>query len=321
VIPVEPDRRPRLGGEVLLPDAHGACVFYDRPSKLCTVHRDYGDIGLPDSCFHFPRRALVDDRGVFVTLSHFCPTAAALVVSTTERPAIVEAPPAFPASRRYDGLDGRGAWPPLVRPNLLFDLASYTRWESYVIDTLGDSDVSTAVAVARLADAAELLRMWTPAMGSLEDAVAALTVREDLSRSPAIHNRYSRFQMAETYNHILEFIPDGLRRPPPANREASLSDWDWAQGGGAAKRYLAAKAFGSWAAYEARGVRTLVAELIATELVLKVEVARIKSQRSTCVDEAMMIDAVRAADWLLVHLVDRTQMMRWLGQVEDDQRS
>ncbi len=238
-------------------------------------------------------------------------------MSSTERPAIVEAPPAFPASRRYDGLDGRGAWPPLVRPNLLFDLTSYARWESFVIDTLGDRGVSTAVALARLADAAECLRLWTPAMGSLEDAVAALTFTEQPSRPQAILNRYSAFQAAETYDRILEFIPHGLGRPSPASRGSSLSDWDWAQGGGAAKRYLAAKAFGSWAAYEARGIRTLVAELMATELVLKVEAARLMSQGRTCLDEAMMIDAVRATDWLLVHLVDRTRMMTWLGEVED----
>jgi len=45
------------------------------------------------------------------------------------------------------------------------------------------------------------------------------------------------------------------------------------------------------------------------------------SQRRTCLDEAMMIDAVRAADWLVVHLVDRTRMMAWLGEVEDERRT
>jgi hypothetical protein len=29
-----------------------------------------------------------------------------------------------------------------------------------------------------------------------------------------------------------------------------------------------------------------------------------------------MIDAIRQSDLLLVHLIDRTRMIKWLGQVE-----
>ena len=29
-----------------------------------------------------------------------------------------------------------------------------------------------------------------------------------------------------------------------------------------------------------------------------------------------MIESIRSADWLLVHLVDRTKLMAWLGDVE-----
>ena len=38
----------------------------------------------PSACRHFPRVVLTDDRGTFISLSHFCPTAAAMLFS--ERP-------------------------------------------------------------------------------------------------------------------------------------------------------------------------------------------------------------------------------------------
>ena len=44
---------------------------------------------LPESCFQFPRRTLVDERGTFVTLSHFCPTAAAMLADAAEPLTIV----------------------------------------------------------------------------------------------------------------------------------------------------------------------------------------------------------------------------------------
>jgi len=83
------------------------------------------------------------------------------------------------------------------------------------------------------------------------------------------------------------------------------------------KRYLSAKAFGSWAAYEAFGVRTMVAELIVSELVLRVETARAMHDAQRPVDQELMITAVRASDWLLIHLLDRPSLIKWLGAVED----
>jgi hypothetical protein len=316
-IPVEADRQALLGGEMLLPDAHGACVFFDRTSRQCAVHREHGENRLPDSCFHFPRRALIDDRGVFVTLSHFCPTAAALVVRATQAPAIVEGPPAFPADRRYEGLDARGAWPPLVKADVLFDPPSYTRWESFVISRLGDARVSTAAALAHLAEAAESLRTWTPSDGPLEAAVGALALRPEPAPQAAIPERYRWLATADAYDQILDFVPEGLERPSLMLADRlRVSAWRWADKHGAAKRYLAAKAFGSWAAYEAHGVRTLVAELVLAELVLRVEAIRATSSRRAPLDDEIMIESIRSADWLLVHLVDRAKLMAWLRDVE-----
>ena len=83
-IPVEARTWPMVRADWLLPDESGACPQYDRPSGLCRIQRDHGETMLPESCHHFPRRALIDTRGISVALSHYCPTAAALLLDGTE---------------------------------------------------------------------------------------------------------------------------------------------------------------------------------------------------------------------------------------------
>jgi len=56
--------------------ATGDCVFYHRHSGLCVIHRDLGEPMLPATCRHFPRLAVRDARGTFISLTHYCPTAA-----------------------------------------------------------------------------------------------------------------------------------------------------------------------------------------------------------------------------------------------------
>jgi len=166
-IPVEPRLLPLVGVDLLVPDAAGACIQFDGASRLCTIQREHGENMLPGACYQFPRRALIDDRGTFVALSNFCPTAAALLCESDEPLAIVASPPAFPEGRVYEGLDARGQWPPLVRPGVLFDLASYSRWEQFIVSTFA-SGVSAGIALARIAATAERLRAWAAARGPFD---------------------------------------------------------------------------------------------------------------------------------------------------------
>ncbi|MGE3510074.1 MAG: hypothetical protein AB7N65_14460, partial [Vicinamibacterales bacterium] len=71
-----------------------------------------------------------------------------------------------------------------------------------------------------------------------------------------------------------------------------------------------------WVAYEARGVRTMVAEMVLADLVLRVEAARATVPRQDGLDTRTLVEVVRAADWLLVHAVDRDALIRWLGDAE-----
>jgi hypothetical protein len=319
-IPVEPDRRARLGAAVLLPDSNGTCKFYDAAARRCRVHLTYGETALPSSCAHFPRRALIDDRGVFITLSHFCPTAAAGLVRATDRLAIVEAPFAFPGNREYEGLDARGAWPPLVKAGLLFDLAGYSAWEEFLVARLGEREGTPCDALGHIALAGEELRRWKPADQPFQSMLAALapTVQTEQA-ARAAWQRYQPLTRFDAYERLLTFIPDGLDRPSVSagmHERPAIEANAWGALGAAAKRYLAAKAFGSWAAYEASGVRTAIAELVLSELVLRVEAARAMDRQQRSLDEETMIAAVREADRILIHLVDRGRLMTWLSHVE-----
>lgn len=339
-IPVEPSRRAVLGGDLLVPGTDGACPHYDRPARRCRVHREHGEAMLPTACHQFPRRALVDERGVFVTLSHFCPTAAGLLVQHRDPLEVVEGPAAFPPEREYDGLDGRGAWPPLIKPDRLFDHEGFDAWQRHLVAELAVADADPGASLRRIAAAAEQVRRWHPSDGSLAGWIRALPSRAwSASELSAAWARYRPFAALEAYDRVRACVPDGLEAPRAPDAEAP--PWALSSGSEAAavaSRYLAAKAFGSWAAYEASGVRTMVAELVVADLVLRVEAARRSptaggalggaapasdayGRRATnALGDDALVESVRAADWLLVHLVDRPALLAWLGAAERDGR-
>ncbi len=73
----------------LRPNSH--CVFFEAGRPGCAIH----DIK-PAGCAHFPYVCLIDQRGVHVTLSHFCPTAASMLFEHDGPIAIVEGPAPIP---------------------------------------------------------------------------------------------------------------------------------------------------------------------------------------------------------------------------------
>jgi hypothetical protein len=101
---------------VLALQPSSACVFH-RPSSRsgdvperrggCLVHA-----WRPRSCEHFPQVCVIDPRGVHVTLSHFCPTAASLLFEPGDLPRIVAGPAVLADARVPEGLDASDALPP-----------------------------------------------------------------------------------------------------------------------------------------------------------------------------------------------------------------
>ncbi len=84
---------------------NGHCVFFEAGRPGCAIH----DVK-PAGCVHFPYVCLIDQRGVHVTLSHFCPTAASMLFEHDASIAIVEGPSPVPGD--LEGLDARESLPP-----------------------------------------------------------------------------------------------------------------------------------------------------------------------------------------------------------------
>jgi Fe-S-cluster containining protein len=110
-----PDGPAEVAG-VLTLQPSGACVFHHPGAGSgrsgaaggCAIHAMR-----PVSCRHFPYVCVLDPRGVHVTLSHFCPTAANLLFDEDVEVRVVEGPPIFDAGGVPEGLDARDALPPV----------------------------------------------------------------------------------------------------------------------------------------------------------------------------------------------------------------
>lgn len=180
-IPIEPERAVLIrkgewleDGGVLPRNAAGACVFHD---GRCTVYEHR-----PMSCVHFPYVCLIDARGVHVTLSHYCPTAAALLFEHAGPIEIVEGPSPLPALDIPEGLDARESLPPLREPNRLMSFDEFSNWERDELRSLkaiaGESEF--APVIERFL-AAKLFACWAAYLG---DGITA--VRQSVRAAHAV---------------------------------------------------------------------------------------------------------------------------------------
>ena len=334
---MEPSKQALLHVQWLTPSENGACPQLDVSAHRCRVHRDHGEAALPESCRHFPRRSLIDARGTFVSLSHFCPTAASLLVEHDGPLSIVEGPAAFPQDRPYDGLDARHEWPPLLRSGVLFDYESFSMWERFLVATLGSSTGDVWSTLTRIASVAERVRAWTAGKGPLKAwTAAAITLQADgtparahsvlaESLEDSLAQRYLSLLRTDTFEAVCSTVPAALTRPTvPDHLDEADAAWVapcWHEHAGLALRFLASKAFASWTPYQSHGIRTHVAELFAAAGVLRVECARICASQSVPLSQDTLLGAIRMTDWLLVHLADRERFIAWLGRIETSEAS
>jgi Fe-S-cluster containining protein len=331
------DAPPDIGG-VLALNADASCVFHEH--ERCAIHSELGHDALPSACQHFPRVCTIDPRGVFVTLSHFCPTAAWLLF-VDEPVTVVEGPAPWPGHELPEGLDAREGWPPLLTAQLLMDHESYALWERRVVGVLAGVDgvgTTPEAALARIRAATEQLTQWTPVDGALLDAVRDVASH---GASDGGHSREGRHSHRGHYSHQGHHPYGGryshgghhfsgagsaegalgqfalVRRavPPGLTWGDAPRDFDrvwtvrvaatWPEWAPVIRRFLAAHAFGSWLAYQGRGLLTIVRSLDAALAVLQVEIVRACESRETTLDRATLHHAIRQADLLLRHHVDR----------------
>jgi hypothetical protein len=325
--PGQPDGSdPILVAEAEMPDgaaamvsrtSAGNCVFYHQHSGLCVVHRDLGASMLPATCRHFPRIAVRDWRGTFLSLTHYCPTAAGMLFRDDVPLEILEAPAAFPESD-YEGLQvDPEAWPPLLHPGMLMDLEGYSAWERHMVARCADGRLTPEAVVAALARDAEIIRAWRPDHGSLAGVIGTL-LRRDAGPGLAPHALDSSLSL---HAEVMRAVPEDLRPEPDDARlretyvSAVLPHWDrWSA---PLRRYLAAKAFANWTAYQGRGVRTIVRGLEAALALVRVEATRECRDASRPLDAELLKQAIRAADFLLNHLAAGDDLAENWSKVED----
>jgi Fe-S-cluster containining protein len=279
---------------------HGECVFFERDSRLCVVHRDLGHDALPATCRHFPRVAVRDGRGSSIGLSHFCPTAAAMLFRDDVDISIVDAPPAFPPAA-YEGLVVTlDELAPLLKPGVVMDLATYDEWERHMVRRSA-AEVNPESVVATLARDAVQVRRWVVEGPSMLDLIQALPAEVVPALPPA--NLESSLR---TFANVMTTVPDDLR---PAADEDGLEEAYrrfvapvWHLWSTPLRRYVAAKAFASWTAYQGHGLLTIVRGLDAALALVRVEAARECREAGNVLDEARLLAAFRAADFALNHL-------------------
>lgn len=227
--PIQLEEDDRITVLPMTPD--GACVFFDRDGdRLCAIHRDRGVERMPTACRNFPRVTLRDQRGVFITLSHFCPTAARLLLDPGDI-TIVEAPASISLNGSVEGLDASAVMPPLLRRGMLMDLDGYGTWEKQAISVLNDRRYSARVALEIISTATSQAITWSPGRESL---------------ASIIDNAFARARGARGDDE----------RSPKRALDHPL------------KAFLASHLFASWAAYQGGGVMAVVdAVRTALELV------------------------------------------------------
>ncbi len=309
--------------------AASACVFHvphasaggphADDSRHCAVHAALGHEALPASCQHFPRVCLIDARGVRVTLSHYCPTAAAMLFDHDGPVEIVRGPAAVPGTPVPEGLDARDELPPRLTPGVLMDLDALSAWEQVLVQTLAGADApggTPAEALARLRAYADRLAQWTPGDDtSLSDAIAGLRAGDAFgANATASAKRGSDGgpYRLERQRRAMRIVAQACRVPwtwpaPPAD----LDDVDrefvapqWPVFGPLVRRYLAAKAFGTWVMYQADATRGLVRWLQLAHDVLRVEAGRACGTAKRPLDRDLLLLAVRQSDLLLLHYAD-----------------
>ncbi len=301
----------------------GACVFFEPDrGNLCAVHRELGVASLPSACRHFPRIVLHDARGTFISLSHFCPTAAGLLrspkaasfeVVRAPGPLALESDITDDGPNRLEGLDARDALPPLLRSELLTDLEGYDAWERAALALLARDDLTAGGALAILSRATHAVQSWRPGRGSLRATVEREFEIASVAKPDKNLDTSSRDE--QRVRLALSSVPSGLTYPSPI--EDWLASWHrgsacWGDVDDAVRGYLAARLFGNWIAYYGQGLHTIVEYLHVALAVLKMEAVRHHAHESASPPWPTVTEAVRSADLLLVHLADTRTLARLL---------
>lgn len=249
----------RLAGGSLTAEGHaerqadGTCSFFESDSHLCAIHHAAGHAALPLSCRMFPRVVLHDGRGTLISLSHFCPTAAGLLFEHGDSPTRADIIDAPPALTDVGPLDG---------------LDAREAWPPLLRPGVM-MDLESYASWERFG--IELLTRDGIAPGAGLDALASTTERiaawSPGGTTPLLHVVSDAFATLATPAAVLETHDPAL------------------------KRWLAARLFGNWIAYQGDGLHAIVRYLQGCLATFTTELAR----------DGSPLEAIRRSDLLIVH--------------------
>jgi hypothetical protein len=197
---------------------------------------------------------------------------------------------------------------------MLMDPEGYSAWERRMVRRCG-SDVSPETVVASLDSDVQRLRAWRPDAGRLVEAIQRLP---ESFTAAADHGSLAASLTLRA--GVVAAIPDDLK---PAPDEHGLEDaftadvrpaWDTFRR--PLNRYLAAKAFASWTAYQGRGLATIVRGLESALALVRVEAARQCRDSGRALDRDLLLEAFRSADFTLNHLAVGEELASVWSRVE-----
>jgi Fe-S-cluster containining protein len=336
--PFMPSRAlPEGAAAVLGQTDEGRCVFHDAAARRCGIQRVKGHAALPVTCQQFPRMCVIDPRGIHITLSHYCPTAAGLLFEEIPL-AIVQDPPAFPSDFPYEGLDAHDAFPPLLRPGVLMDWETLDAFEAHALRLLDAETHSVEAALARIEAIAEQMRAWRisdgPLLATFHRAAASETPAAVLERAlkrgvgfEILFQLDAEVRAAVPAGSVIESAvahrqpaqaPHLEHAPPRALSDACTRQVDpvWSGFTRPLCRYLAARLFANWCWYHGQGLRTLIRALQATLAVLRLEAARQTLANGRILDQDLLREAFRRTDLLLIHLCAQETLARGWAAAE-----
>ncbi|MEM6370678.1 MAG: YkgJ family cysteine cluster protein [Myxococcota bacterium] len=329
---------PTLTGDplyILRSDGPGGCTFHK--GERCGIRTAVGVEAQPLGCRVFPRVVVKQPRGRFVSLSHFCPTAAGLLFKTDRaegRP--IQGPRAFPASDALEGHDARDHLPPLVAPNRPTSWSLFELWESAGAGWLVREDGRPEQLLASWAVVAERIRHRVLAGSRPEDVVKPALARAEREGPLGVLETVD--WAAGDWNQLLFLIESASKVLPPergfaAELLAALEsrylkpdgasqfeeDWrrneaHWAMYGLAIKRYAAARHYANFHAYQGQGLRSAVLSTVfAVGLVRAFALASSGEEELT---RDGLLQAIRASDYVLLHLIHRPTLAKLFSSVE-----
>ena len=307
----EPAHRLSAGEPVVTGRVGRDCAFFEPGrGRLCAIHEQLGHDHLPSACQHFPRVVTIDPRGVFVSLSHVCPTVGQLLLEPIAAPFdLVHDGPVVTPRLKWVGLDARDALPPQVSPTVLWDWDALTVWERGILDLLGRWGPERALSAA--ADAARQIERWRP--GGNHTLAAAVDAATGAAGLEPCHPRIDIDLLDRLAR---EAAPLALpEHAAPADRGAADEEFvapAWRSLQSPVSRYLAARTIANAVGYHAASARAWAASLDAAYAVLRTEAARQASRAGRMLDADLLVAAAADADRLLVHRIDAAGLARTL---------